>query len=134
MTSLIYVDLGIRTATQEVSESFRLAPRVGIAWTLFPSLGTVVRAGFGLFYDRVPLNVYAFNQYPSQVISMFGPGGQLSAGPYFYQNGLGTVDVRYPFVFQETNAGNFSPRSATGSVQIEQPITQHVKLRVGYMQ
>jgi hypothetical protein len=134
ITPRLSVDLGIRTESQQVSESFRLAPRVGIAWTLFPSLGTVVRAGFGLFYDRVPLNVYAFNQYPSQVITMFDPSGAISAGPFTYHNGLGTVDSRYPFVFQEAVAGNFSPRSATGSVQIEQPLTSRVKLRVGYME
>jgi len=134
VTPRLSVDLGVRTESQQVSESFRVAPRAGVAWNIFPSAGTLIRAGVGLFYDRVPLNVYAFNQYPSQVITMFGADGQVSAGPFLYQNGLGTVDVRYPFVFQESNAGNFSPRSATGSLQIEQPLTQHVKLRVGYMQ
>ena len=127
-------DLGMRTESQELSESFRVAPRAGVAWSVIPSLGTVMRAGFGLFYDRVPLSVYAFDQYPSRVITMFDLTGQISAGPFLYQNGLGTVDIRYPFVFQETSAGNFSPRSATGSLQIEQPLSQHVKLRVGYMQ
>jgi hypothetical protein len=38
------------------------------------------------------------------------------------------------FVFQESVAGNFWPRSATGSLQIEQRLTQYLKLRVGYMQ
>jgi len=128
------LDLGIRTESQELSESFRVAPRAGVAWSVFPSLGTVVRAGFGLFYDRVPLSVYAFDRYPSRVITMFDPDGQISAGPFLYQNGLGTVDVRYPFVFQESREGNFSPRSATGSMQIEQPLSQRVKLRIGYMQ
>ena len=134
VTPRLAVDLGLRAESQQVSETFRVAPRAGIAWNIFAGKGTVVRAGFGLFYDRVPLNVYAFDQYPSQVITYFGPGGQVSAGPFLYQNGLGTVDVRYPFVFQESNAGNFSPRSATGSMQIEQPITQHLKVRLGYMQ
>jgi hypothetical protein len=134
VTPRLSVDLGVRTESQQVSESFRVAPRAGVAWNVFPSAGTLIRAGVGLFYDRVPLNVYAFNQYPSQAITMFGADGQVSAGPFLYQNGLGTVDVRYPFVFQESNAGNFSPRSATGSLQIEQPLTQRVKLRVGYMQ
>ncbi len=128
------IDFGVRTESQQVSESFRVAPRAGIAWDIFPSLGTVVRAGAGLFYDRVPLGVYAFNQYPSQTITFFGPGAQVQAGPFVYQNGLGTVDVRYPFVFQESVAGNFSPRTVTGSLQIEQPLTARVKLRVGYMQ
>src|ERR1035441_9255580 len=134
VTPRLSVDLGVRTESQQVSESFRVAPRVGVAWNIFPSAGTVIRAGFGLFYDRVPLNVYAFNQYPSQVITMFDPSGQVSAGPFLYQNGLGKVGVRYPFVCQESGAGNFSPRSASGSLQIEQPFTQHVKLRLGYMQ
>jgi hypothetical protein len=128
------IDLGIRAESQQVSESFRVAPRVGVAWNIFPSAGTMIRAGFGLFYDRVPLNVYAFNQYPSRVITLFDPNGQVSAGPFLYQNGLGTVNTTYPFVFQESVAGNFSPRSATGSLQIEQPLTQRLKLRVGYMQ
>jgi hypothetical protein len=39
-----------------------------------------------------------------------------------------------PFVFQELVAGNFSPRRATGSVQVEQSLSEHLRLRVGYMQ
>ena len=31
------------------------------------------RAGFGLFYDHVPLNVYTFNRYPDQVVTIMHP-------------------------------------------------------------
>ena len=134
VTPHLAMDLGVRSESQEVSESFRVAPRVGVAWNIFPGAGTMLRAGFGLFYDRVPLNVYAFNQYPAREITMFDSSGQVSAGPFLYQNGLGTVGTSYPFVFQEPAAGNFSPRSASGSVQIEQPLTRYLKLRIGYMQ
>ncbi len=128
------LDLGIRTESQEVSESFRVAPRAGIAWSPFANQGTVVRAGFGWFYDRVPLNVYSFDSYPRQLVTMFGPAGEIAAGPFLYLNGLGQVSARFPFVFQEPAAGNFSPRSASGSVQVEQPVAHFLKLRVGYMQ
>ena len=111
-----------------------MAPRAGIAWTPFGDMGTVVRAGFGFFYDRVPLNVYSFDQYPNQTITMFGPGGQITGGPWVYQNGLGTVNAKFPFVFQEPDAGNFSPRSATGNVQVEQPLSHHLMMRIGYTQ
>jgi len=110
----------------ELSESLRVAPRAGVAWTPFEKLGTVVRAGFGWFYDHVPLSVYSFAQYPNEIVTMFGPGGQITAGPSLYRNGLGTVSTKSAFVFQETNQGNFSPRSATGNVQIEQPVSQYL--------
>ena len=128
------VDVGIRTESQQVSESFRVAPRAGIAWTPSIRTGTVFRAGFGLFYDRVPLNVYSFAQYPNQLVTDFGAAGQVIGGPFLYQNGLGMVNTRFPFVLNEPSAGNFSPRSATGSYQVEQPLTSHLKLRLGYMQ
>ncbi len=127
-------DLGVRTDSQELSESFRIAPRAGVAWTPAVRTGTVFRAGFGLFYDRLPLNVYSFNHYPTESVSFFDAAGQLSAGPYLYPNGLGTVTTHFPFVLQENTAGNFSPRSATANFQVEQPLTSHLRLRVGYTQ
>jgi hypothetical protein len=130
----VAIDLGIRTESQEISESFRVAPRAGIAWTPSATTGTVVRAGFGLFYDRVPLNVYSFASYPNRVVTLYDVAGQIVGGPFLYENGLGQATGRFPFVFKEPTAGNFSPRSATWSAQIEQPVTRFVKLRAGYMQ
>lgn len=128
------LDLGIRTESQELSESFRVAPRAGLAWSPGARAGTVFRAGFGLFYDRLPLNVYSFDRYPAQSVSYFDAAGQVSAGPFLYENRLGTVITRFPFVFREQTAGNFSPRSASGSLQVEQALSSHVKLRIGYLQ
>ena len=127
-------DLGIRTESQAISEAFRVAPRAGIAWSPFARTGTVVRAGFGFFYDRVPLNVYSFSHYPGQVVTMYDPAGGIAAGPFAYQNVLGQLAVPFPLVSQEPAAGNFSPRSATGSIEVEQPFGHVLKLRVGYMQ
>ena len=132
VTRKVALDLGLRTESQALSESFRVAPRAGIGWTPFARLGTVIRAGFGWFYDRVPLNVYSFDHYPSETITMFGAGGGITGGPWIYPNGLGTVNSKFPFVFRELDAGNFSPRSATGNVQIEQPLSQYLMLRIGY--
>ena len=133
ISSRLAADLGMRTESQVVSHSFRVAPRAGIAWAPFANTGTVVRLGFGFFYDRVPLDVYSFNHYPKQIITMFDQNGDISAGPFFYLNALGVVNTRGPFVFHRNVEGNFSPRSATGSLQVEQPITRILKLRVGYL-
>jgi hypothetical protein len=128
------VDVGIRTESQELSESFRVAPRAGIAWTPFPNAGTTFRAGFGLFYDRVPLNVYSFPDYPNASVAMFDGFGNALGGPYLFQNVIGEASMRYPFVIQGQTAGNFSPQSATWRVEVEQPINRSFRLKAGYMQ
>lgn len=128
------VDLGLRTESQELSESFRVAPRVGLAWTPLPDSGTVFRAGFGLFYDRVPMNVYSFANYPNAVITTFDGLGNITSGPTLYANAIGEVTTRSPWVIQAPVDGNFSPRSANWRVEMEQPIKRTVKLRAGYLQ
>jgi len=133
ISSRLAADLGLRTESQVVSHSFRVAPRAGIAWSPFANTGTVVRLGFGFFYDRVPLDVYAFNHYPKQIVTMFDPNGDVSAGPFFYLNALGQVNTRGPLVFHQNVEGNFSPRAATGNLQVEQSVTRFVKVRVGYL-
>ena len=41
------------------TDTNNLSPRVGLAWSPFANRGTVVRASYGLFYDRVPLRPLA---------------------------------------------------------------------------
>ncbi len=127
------MDIGMRTESQAVSEAFRVAPRGGLSWNPFSSLGTVVSAGVGLFYDRVPLSVYSFAQCPDQIVTTYNADGSVAMGPILYLNGLGEVLTRRRFVSFEPTPGNFSPRSTTWNVQVEQPLTKRVKLRAGYM-
>jgi hypothetical protein len=127
------LDLGIRTESQQVSGAFRVAPRFGLAWSPFGT-GFVVRGGFGLFYDRVPLNIYTFNRYPDQVITRYLPDGGIESGPTLFLNTLGQNKVRSPFINQQPIDGNFSPRSSNWSLSVEQPVGKTLRLRSSYMQ
>lgn len=127
------VDMGVRTESQEVSRTFRVAPRAGLAWLPSNKWGTVVRLGFGFFYDHVPLNVYSFKLFPKAQETFYDAAGQIAAGPYFFGNALDVVNVRIPFVFRHAGPGDFSPQSATGSIQVEQPVGHLVRLRVSYI-
>ncbi len=128
------LDLGTRVESQQVSGAFRVAPRAGLAWNPIPGQGTTVRGGFGFFYDRVPLNVYVFNKFPDQLITLYDAAGNVSGGPYLYLNTLGQTKVRHPFIFQQPIDGNFSPQSVNWTMQVEQPIGHYLKLRTGFMQ
>ena len=131
----VAIDMGLRTESQQISQTIRLAPRFGVAWSPFTRLGTVVRAGAGMFYDRVPLGVYSFDRYPNRVVTLYDGNGKILQGPTIYQNGLGEVVAEQSLIIvRKLQAGNFSPNSKTGSIQLEQPITRFVRLRAGYMQ
>jgi hypothetical protein len=133
LTPRLALEAGVRTESQQISGTLRVAPRFGFSWTLPGPTQTTLRGGYGLFFDRVPLNVYAFNKYPDRVTTDYAPDGTISAGPFLYLNTLGQNQVRRPFVSQEPIDGNFSPESRIWNVQIEQPITKLLKIRATYL-
>ena len=134
LTPKLSLDLGLRFERQQISRAYRFAPRFGLAWTPFDNQKTVLRAGVGYFYDRVPLGVYAFDQYPEQVITNFDPAtGAIVDGPRRWTNFTGRVSNSNPFLVTGPNLGNFSPYSETWNVEIEHALTRHVKLRANLL-
>jgi hypothetical protein len=129
------IDVGTRFERQGITETFRVAPRIGLAWAPFKNQQTTIRGGFGIFYDRVPLSIYAFDRYPEQVITTYGPGGEVIDGPRRFANITDRAELsEFPFVYGSHSVGNFSPYSATWNVEVEHPITRSLRIRANYLQ
>jgi hypothetical protein len=133
ITPKLALDLGARAERQGVTETFRIAPRAGLAWTPFGNQRTVLRGGYGLFYDRVPLNIYAFERAPAQVITTYGPGGVIIDGPRAFSNAIDRVATDdTPFVVRDDVNGNFAPYSGTWTVEVEHPVSKNLRMRANY--
>jgi hypothetical protein len=98
------VDVGIRNDYQQITGANRVSPRFGAAWSPFGEAGTILRAGYGWFHDRVPLNVLAFPFFP-------------------LRDGLPNL----------IRSRRISPRADIWNVQAEQSIGSALRLRLNYI-
>ena len=133
--SRVSLNIGLRAEQQEVTDAFRLGPRAGLVITPFSGGRTIIRAGSGIFYDRVPLNVYGFAFYPDQIITTYNPDGTILSGPFRYFNLTEPAAPHHsPLIYRQNGvAGNFSPYSINSNIQIEQVLTPRLRLRANYL-
>jgi hypothetical protein len=134
ITQKLALDAGTRFERQGITETFRVAPRLGLAWTPFKNQQTILRGGFGLFYDRVPLNVYSFDRYPEQLVTTFAANGSVLESRQFANITDRAENTANPFIYGKEKIGNFAPYSATWSVEVEHPVTNFLKIRANYLQ
>jgi hypothetical protein len=119
VNSRLIFDLGLRYDRDQIGGDNNFAPRVGFVVLPTASERTVVRGGVGLFYDKIPLNVGAFQQYQNLRITTFEPDGVT------VENG--------PRLFRNTAPGDLkNPYSIAGNVQVDHQVTQRLLLRLGY--
>ena len=133
VTPRLAFDLGVRFERQGITDTYRLAPRVGLAWSPTASQKTVFRTGYGFFYDRVPLGVYAFDKIPQQTITTYDPNGTVLDGPRRYLNLINREERKGPLVWGGSSVGNFAPFSGTWNVEVEHSVTSFLRLRVNYL-
>ncbi len=80
------LDLGGRLSSQSIGRSAAFAPRAGLVFSPGEDRKTIIRAGAGLFYDRVPLMAADFLDNPTRVVSFYNETGSLVQSPLVFQN------------------------------------------------
>ena len=135
LNSHVSLSVGVRVSQQEVTDVWQVGPRAGFVYSPFKSGRTVFRAGAGIFYDRVPLNVYGFALYPDEIITTYNPDGTVLSGPYRYFNLTEAAAPHHSPLIYRTNGlpGNFSPYSINSNLQLEQILTPRLRLRANYL-
>jgi Carboxypeptidase regulatory-like domain len=125
------LDFGGRLSSESIGRAVAFAPRAALAYSPGKNQKTVIRAGAGLFYDRVPLLAADFADNPERVVSLFGAGGAIIGTPEIFQNayvanGSGSIASR---VRLEPNT---SPRSIVADAEVDRQLWGPTTLRLSY--
>jgi len=135
IASRLSLNLGLRVGEQEVTGAWHLGPRLGLVWTPLKGGRTVLRAGSGVFYDRVPLNVYGFALYPDEIITTYNPDGTILTGPDRYFNLTEAPAPHHsPLIYRSNQPGAFTPNSINSNIELEQIVSSRLRLRADYLQ
>ncbi len=136
VNSRLGFDIGTRVESQTITGTWRTAPRAGFVFSPPHTGDTVIRGGMGVFYDSVPLDVYAFSSYPQQVVTTYDPvTGAIIDGPRDYLNIIGQAPTNgFDFIHRASRTGNFAPYSVAGNIEVEHSFGHFVLMRVKYLQ
>jgi hypothetical protein len=128
------IDAGLRYEHQRLADGQTFAPRAGFAWSPTGDSRTVLRGGFGLFYDKVPLDIRSFAGYPPRTVTRYGPADDAATAGVIVDERRFTnvlVDPGDPGGPGATGAPETSPvpRNMTWSVQLDQLLGPSIALR-----
>jgi hypothetical protein len=132
LSDRLAADLGGRFTSQTVGRTAAFAPRFGIAYSPGKDRKTILRAGTGVFYDRVPLLAADFTGNPTRVISQYDPSGQpvgntIALENEYIANGSGPIASRI------CHSPNTSARSFVTSAEVDRALWSGALLRLSYV-
>jgi hypothetical protein len=127
---------GLRFETQDhIHDHADFAPRVGIAWGLGKgkNVKTVLRAGFGVFYDRFGVN-YILN---ADRLNGLNQQQYIVASPDFFTSDIPpvstlSVSALTPTIYQ-IDPNLRTPYTTQGGMGLERQVTKNITVSVTYL-
>ena len=117
------LDIGVRFDNDSLSsEAVNVAPRIGFVFAPTRSNNTAIRGGFGVFFDKIPLNVAVFKDFPAQTITSYASDGHTVV------NGPAT----FTHVVANQNSALHVPYSLGWTLQLDHEFRRNVFVRFGY--
>jgi TonB-dependent receptor-like protein/carboxypeptidase family protein len=117
--SRVTLELGLRMDREDVIERVNWSPRGGVSLGVLAEGRGILRGGVGKFRQRTPLNVGAFGQFESRVVTRFGPGGEVLGAPVTLVN-IPAPDLR-------------TPESVAGNIEWNQRFGRRVLFKADYL-
>lgn len=135
LSSCFALDFGLRVEEQTITFTSRTAPRGGFVWSPDRDRKTVLRGGAGVFYDSVPLGVYAFQSYPEQTVTSYDATGAATGDPVHYINLIQqAAESGFRLVDRGDKKGNFAPYSTAWNLEVERSFAPFLTVRIKYLQ
>ena len=132
MNNRLNLDIGARMVSQSAGRGVTFAPRAGMAYAFGKDQKTVMHAGAGVFYDRVPMLATDFADNLTRVVSSFDANGLLTGPPVRLENvylrsapGGGLVQTGSDL---DQVARNF-----TWNVELDRELRRTLQLRVSFL-
>jgi len=110
---------GVRVDRDTITSSTHAAPRAGFLLALTSDGKTLLKGGVGVFYDKVPLILPVFENYPDRTVSLLAPDGQVLSSTSYLNRITGGLQ---------------NPRSTSWNLAFERKVFSQLTLRVAYEQ
>lgn len=123
------LDLGVRYEDQRIADATLIAPRAGFAWSPSSDGRTLIRGGVGLFFDKVPLNIRSFAQYPVRTVTRFAEDGVTILDQRRFTNVLVDASALTSNRGGPQDQTEFVPENVTWSLQVERTLHPWLALR-----
>jgi outer membrane receptor protein involved in Fe transport len=117
LSSRLSLDFGIRLDNDTITSSTHVAPRAGVVLSLTGDGKTLLKGGAGIFYDRVPLLLPAFPNFPNRTVTLMDAGGQVLSSTAYANRIVGSLE---------------NPRSTAWNVEVDRQVTTQFAVRVAY--